>query len=55
MDWLPNLNVHLITRPVALIAFGILSMLVLLGFGAPWYVVMVVILVILASGLAALV
>jgi hypothetical protein len=50
MDNLPNLSAHRVRTPIALIAFGVVAMLVLLLFGAPWYVVMGVILIILAVG-----
>jgi membrane protein YdbS with pleckstrin-like domain len=55
MDRLPNLNAHRVTHPIALLAFGVGAMLVLLFFGAPWYVVMGVILVILIAGFAVLI
>jgi hypothetical protein len=55
MDRLPNLNAHRVTHPIALLAFGVGAMLVLLFFGAPWYVVMGVILVILITGFAVLI
>jgi len=55
MDRLANLNAHRVTHPIALLAFGVGAMLVLLFFGAPWYVVMGVILVILITGFAVLI
>jgi hypothetical protein len=55
MDRLPNLNAHRVTHPIALLAFGVGAMLMLLFFGAPWYVVMGVILVILITGFAVLI
>ena len=55
MDRLPNLNAHLVTHPIALIAFGVLAMLILLFFGAPWYVVMFVVVCILVAGFAVLI
>jgi hypothetical protein len=54
MDKLPNFNVHLITHPISLIAFGVAAVVVLAFIGGPWYAY-VLVLAVIAGGIAALV
>jgi peptidoglycan/LPS O-acetylase OafA/YrhL len=49
MDKIPNLSPHLVTRPVALIAFGLILVVVLAIVGADWWAFALVVVGVVAA------